>query len=65
MKTLTIFQAGQEIISTGTDLDDAIKSANEYGFDLDINGIELAKPTHGLVDGKIYYTHDYENLFSE
>jgi hypothetical protein len=65
MTTVTIFQAGSNVISTGADLFEAVEVAHSFGFDVDYNEIEIAKTGYGLVDGQIYYTNDYESLIGE
>lgn len=56
MTTVTIFQAGADVISTGADLYEAVERANDFGFDVSYDDIEIARDGFGLVDGKIYYT---------
>lgn len=56
MTTVTIFQAGADVISTGSDLHEAVERANDFGFNVNYDDIEIAKDGQGLVDGKIYYS---------
>lgn len=65
MATVTIFQAGADVISTGKDLFEAIEAAQGFGFDVSYDEIEIAEKGHGVVDGKIYYTTDYDDLMGE
>lgn len=56
MAKVTLFQAGACLISTGSDLFEAVEKANEDGWDVDYDEVEISKDGHGLIDGNIYYS---------
>lgn len=65
MTTVTIFQAGANAIATGADLFEVVEAAQAEGFDVNYDEIEITHNGRGLVDGQIYYTHDYAEIFGE
>jgi hypothetical protein len=65
MTKVTVFQAGSNVISTGSNLFEAVEAAQSEGINVKYNEIEMAKSGHGLVDSQIYYTNDYEFLMGE